>query len=228
MNCINCNAPLTEKSDRCEFCGTLNDTDLRRFYKATISEEGPSEKTCPRCNIPLSTVRLKFIGELYLERCEKCLGLFFDPGELESLLKSDSRENEVEDFQHLDVLLADHERKENWPTYYVHCPVCTELMNRRAYGVRSGVIIDSCKKHGIWLDGGELGRLIRWERSGGMKKTEEYEEEKARDEAKKARIEREPGFSLTGFDTSQNCDRTESGIELFVSLISDIARFFNR
>ena len=42
-------------------------------------------------------------------------------------------------------------------------------MNRKLHGRRSGVIIDSCRDHGIWLDAGELRQLMEWTRAGGNK-----------------------------------------------------------
>tara|TARA_B100001093_G_scaffold125141_1_gene117724 strand:+ start:391 stop:567 length:177 start_codon:yes stop_codon:yes gene_type:complete len=34
------------------------------------------------------------------------------------------------------------------------------------HGKRSGVIVDSCREHGIWLDAGELRQMIEWSRAG--------------------------------------------------------------
>jgi hypothetical protein len=30
------------------------------------------------------------------------------------------------------------------------------------------VIVDTCREHGIWLDGGELRQLLEWTRAGGQ------------------------------------------------------------
>jgi Zn-finger nucleic acid-binding protein len=50
---------------------------------------------------------------------------------------------------------------------YVPCPDCGKLMNRKNYGTRAGVVVDVCKEHGVWLDGGELGALLKWVKAGG-------------------------------------------------------------
>jgi len=42
-------------------------------------------------------------------------------------------------------------------------------MNRKLHGKRSGVIVDSCRDHGLWLDAGELRQLMEWSRAGGEK-----------------------------------------------------------
>ena len=38
---------------------------------------------------------------------------------------------------------------------YRKCPSCDAPMNRSNFGKTSGVIVDSCSRHGIWLDAGE-------------------------------------------------------------------------
>jgi Zn-finger nucleic acid-binding protein len=35
------------------------------------------------------------------------------------------------------------------------------------FGGKSGVIIDRCGAHGVWLEGSELRRLLEWWRAGG-------------------------------------------------------------
>ncbi|MEH6472021.1 MAG: zf-TFIIB domain-containing protein, partial [Halopseudomonas sp.] len=51
---------------------------------------------------------------------------------------------------------------------YRKCPVCQEFMARRNFGYRSGVVIDRCPKHGVWLDNGELIHLLEWKKAGGQ------------------------------------------------------------
>ena len=45
---------------------------------------------------------------------------------------------------------------------YLDCPVCIGQMHRHNYKGKSGVIVDTCPKHGTWFDGGELGKLLQW------------------------------------------------------------------
>jgi Zn-finger nucleic acid-binding protein len=53
-------------------------------------------------------------------------------------------------------------------------------MNRINFGSRSGVIADKCRKHGLWLDGGELRQILEWMKAGGMIYHKEKELEMAR------------------------------------------------
>jgi Zn-finger nucleic acid-binding protein len=41
-------------------------------------------------------------------------------------------------------------------------------MNRVNYGQRSGVIVDKCMHHGVWLDCGEITHLMEWKQAGGQ------------------------------------------------------------
>lgn len=60
---------------------------------------------------------------------------------------------------------------------YIKCPVCAKLMNRVNFGTKSGVIVDRCKEHGVWLDGGELRHLFEWMKAGGKLLQQEREEQ---------------------------------------------------
>ena len=58
-------------------------------------------------------------------------------------------------------------RARNEPrTRYRSCVICGKLMHRRLYGRGSGVVIDTCRDHGIWFDHGELFDILK---SGGDK-----------------------------------------------------------
>lgn len=182
MDCINCSAPLPPKTTRCPFCKTMNDIDLRG--KVTV-KRGITSRQCPRCEQQLTAVLLGLGAEqVEIDRCLKCHGLFFDPGEVEQIL--DRLEQRAEDIDHQQLLgLIEKETPTgDFETVtYVPCPDCRQLMHRRSFGQRAGVIIDSCREHGIWLDGGELRRLIRWTQAGGRRHHRVNADEKARIEA---------------------------------------------
>lgn len=42
------------------------------------------------------------------------------------------------------------------------CPACGVEMDKRVFAYESGVPIDVCREHGIWLDDGELHRIEAW------------------------------------------------------------------
>jgi Zn-finger nucleic acid-binding protein len=56
-------------------------------------------------------------------------------------------------------------------------------MNRNNYGGCSGVLIDECAKHGVWLDAGELTTLLDFAATGGVELANRYAQS-ARDRAR--------------------------------------------
>jgi Zn-finger nucleic acid-binding protein len=164
--CKSCAAPLPPYSSRCEYCGAKNDIDLRGVQEYTIAQAF-SERKCPVCNKPMESISLKEIPDFTIERCPVCMGLFFDPDELNLLLDS-SVDNvysinlqKIWEMNQMQVKIPERSAA------YVKCPVCNGLMNRVNFGVRSGVVIDKCV-HGVWLDSGELRKLLEWRKAGGQ------------------------------------------------------------
>ncbi len=49
------------------------------------------------------------------------------------------------------------------PRVYRPCPVCGSLMDVKAGG---GVMVDICREHGVWFDGGELAPFVAWAKAG--------------------------------------------------------------
>jgi len=190
-NCRNCGAPLPPDSMICSHCKTRQDIDLKEIHRYTV-EVPESERICPRCDKPLQTIDLKMGGTFLIERCPSCLGLFFDPGELEAIL-----EKSVSYVYHIDYLRLEELRKTrrhaDYPVTYIKCPVCRKLMNRINFGAQSGVIVDKCRYHGVWLDGGELRQLMEWTKAGGQihheKKQIEMERIRIQQEKEKLRMQ---------------------------------------
>ncbi|SMG65017.1 conserved hypothetical protein, partial [methanotrophic bacterial endosymbiont of Bathymodiolus sp.] len=42
------------------------------------------------------------------------------------------------------------------------------FMRRINFAQKSGVIVDSCRLHGFWLDSGEVTHLQEWKKAGGQ------------------------------------------------------------
>lgn len=177
-NCINCGAALTGTLLVCEYCKTRQDVDLSVVHRYTV-ENPRSPRICPRCHIPLQTVDLHLQGRFLIERCPRCLGLFFDPGELEALLEKAVANVHAVDPQRLSEVQG-VKRRDEYPVTYIDCPVCQKLMNRINFGARSGVIADWCRDHGMWLDGGELRQILEWTKAGGGLASKQAELDKAK------------------------------------------------
>ena len=177
-NCNNCSAPLPQGSIKCDYCGGINDTDLKGVHYFT-THEIESERICPRCSIRLKSIDLNINGLFLIERCDECLGLFFDPNELEALLEATVTNVFTVNRSGLNVIKARTTTGEQG-AFYIKCPVCSSIMNRVNFGANSGVIVDRCKEHGVWLDGGELRHLFEWMKAGGKLLQQEREAEQIR------------------------------------------------
>jgi len=179
MNCTQCGAPLPAKSNICTFCGALNDIDLRAIQSR--ARKGPhTDRLCPECQENMSTIDIGSGKPFAIERCEKCLGIFFDPGELESLIDQSVSHVYQIDHQRMRALIDEEGVGDFKRVRYVKCPTCHDLMARKSYGYRSGVVADVCRQHGVWLDGGELGQLLKWVKAGGQLHDQRRKEEDER------------------------------------------------
>lgn len=224
--CEACSAPLPPNKNLCNYCGTRSDVDLKGIHHYTVNK--PSlERTCPSCGIALKTLDLNLEGNFFIERCEKCLGIFFDPGELEAVL-----EKSVSEVFNLNIdkinSLSEELDSHNFKVVYRGCPVCRKLMHRISFGAGSGVIIDSCKADGIWLDGGELKRLMEWKKAGGQILDQQTraraEAEKLREQIKRAREQAFSKDSLTAVDSISY----EGEFEIIGSVLKAVSRFLTR
>ncbi|HEY6007593.1 MAG TPA: zf-TFIIB domain-containing protein [Geobacteraceae bacterium] len=228
-NCSNCAAPLPPDSIQCAYCGSRNDIDLKGVHYYT-THECESERTCPRCTVRLKTLDLKLDGRFLIERCDTCLGLFFDPGELEALLEATVKNVFVIDRGELASIGAT--RPDGYGVSYVKCPVCAKIMNRVNFGARSGVVVDRCKEHGVWLDGGELRQLFEWMKAGGQLLDQERREAQRKEEAarEQARRKSQAPAAATGehptFDAYGSTLR-HADPDLF-DLVFRALRFFTR
>ncbi len=169
--CHSCSAPLPANTSRCTYCGTRNDMDFVAVGRFAVSRE-ESRRQCPDCKIPLQTVRLSLDGAFAIERCETCFGLFFDPGEIQAFLEASVAPVFEINYQAIGHIGQERFSKDR-PVRYVPCPECGRVMNRVNFGYRSGVVMDQCKEHGVWLDNGELIHLMEWKQAGGQLLDEE-------------------------------------------------------
>lgn len=106
---------------------------------------------CPRC----AGVRLEARFDDF--SCPRCGGLFVTHERLQQLV-DDHRAAGLRP-----VLPSETRSAENAAAVtYLPCPSCSARMNRKNFGDRSGIVVDVCKLHGVWLDHGELDGVIAY------------------------------------------------------------------
>ena len=206
MNCPNCGAGIAGDSSRCEFCKTrLKSRACSHCFslmfvgtkhcancgkKLVETAEGETViGNCPRCRFRLEPL---LIGDAKLSECLECNGVWMTADSFEELCTDHDVQTAILGYKGRDRSSV---VKEASKVSYLPCPVCRELMNRSNFARASGVIIDTCKSHGVWFDADELPRIIEFIRSGGMSLARqrelrdiETEREKLRDEKRSSRI----------------------------------------
>ena len=226
--CSNCKAPLPPGSLLCDYCGNRTDIDLKGIHYYT-THDNDTPRTCPRCNIKLKAIDLKLNGRFLIDRCEECLGIFFDPGELETILEATVSNVHGIDRAGLEAINEKRETNQ-YPVSYIKCPVCEQLMHRINFGAKSGVIVDRCKEHGVWLDGGELRQLFEWMKLGGQMLEEERLNRKRKEADQREKEQRQKfagyGEETTSFDSFGGALR-QSDPDLFVVILKAIRFFLN-
>ena len=223
--CNTCAAPLPPHTSVCEYCGSQSDIDLKSIHEFTTNKP-ESNRICPDCDIPLQTLDLEVEGKFYIERCDSCLGLFFDPGELEALMdKSVSNVFSI-DRKRIDALVSEQSNRINRFAYR-KCPVCRVFMQRVNFGHRSGVIADQCRSHGVWLDSGELKRLLDWKKAGGQLLHERVRQRREREKERQERLHAYPeSGSMDPVDQFFSSSASHSQFDLLNTLAHVLGRLF--
>lgn len=200
LNCPNCGAGVAGDSVQCPFClSRLKTIACPHCFKSMFVgaqfcdhcgkkvervsvRDGEDIGDCPRCKMKLDLLQ---IGDVTLDECRKCGGLWSD-GETFQTICSDREEQSA-------VLSYVGSRELNAEPLaqisYVPCPKCKQLMNRSNFARASGVIIDTCKQHGAWFDADELPKIIEFIQKGGMEIARQRERAEIADERDRLREE---------------------------------------
>ncbi len=171
--CPFCHCTLATK--RCGQCAAWNLSEAVHCQACgrplTGADGGAGEETdrnCPRCTGSLMARRY---GDLDVEECDGCGGLMVAQPVMDRMVANKDAPTNVR--------VALPERPYVWEANvsYIRCPVCQDMMNRRAFGQISGVVVDVCRDHGVWFDPGELAQVLKFVESGGLAKARQRETE---------------------------------------------------
>jgi Zn-finger nucleic acid-binding protein len=143
----------------------------------------PDGAPCPACTKPLASSR---IGEVEVQACQACGGLWLDRPVFEQLGASRERQGAL-----LGALPSPAEPVAATlePVRYRPCPACNQRMNRVNYAKRSGVVLDVCKAHGLWFDPNELRRVLAFVADGGLDRARELEIEELKEAKREVAIQ---------------------------------------
>ena len=209
QHCSTCGGKLAENAKRCEYCDaavSLADRGLgdacpecfarlpqgARYCSSCGVEIRPeavlkhvSDQDCPRCEGTLAICEVE--GQGRFTECTSCGGLWLDEVVFEELTRTRDRSS----FAYL--FTRDEPSPQERPpekVRYLPCPVCGELMNRRNFASRSGVILDWCRGHGLWFDANELERVLAFVEGGGLERQRDATLERMREDRERERRRR--------------------------------------
>ena len=153
MHCQDCRRPMHPNRQTCMYCG------------GQPKEDGPNFRA-PRCLSCKGVMKAHPDHEKAVLQCIRCKSLWFGQGLLESLLEAvevtvTTTEGPIE-------RPVDPPKQKPQPVEYRRCPSCDMPMKRENYKRISGIIIDTCLKHGTYLDSGEFDALKDFIQSGGQ------------------------------------------------------------
>jgi len=179
-NCPNCGGATDSAKSKCEFCGVYlafarcpecftlvfegakfcHQCGANLLTAATSVEDKKTKLKCPRCEI---NMKVRDIGDYHVDHCMDCGGVWLDHEVLEKVLHDKGKQKTAQAF------LGHQQSREfvrnDFKVTYLKCPHCSNLMHRRNFGKKSGVIVDECVAHGIWFDKNELAAVIQFSRS---------------------------------------------------------------
>ena len=174
VSCPSCFGMMFLGSKHCPRCGAV------AARQDTIAESG---RKCPRCLVQMQSV---VIGQATVLECAGCSGLWLDTASFEKICADREQQSAV-------LGTASHLPSSavtaGSAVRYVPCPECSQLMNRMNFARCSGVIIDLCKKHGIWFDCDELSRIVEFIRGGGLELSRSREKAQLEEERRRLRQE---------------------------------------
>ena len=103
-----------------------------------------------------------------VDECPSCSGMWVDIAAFERIVNQQAKRQDRE-LRHEGAGGQPVRTKlEPGKVVYLKCPDCQRHMHRRNFARASGVIIDECKEHGVWLDCDELGKVAAFVASGGL------------------------------------------------------------
>jgi Zn-finger nucleic acid-binding protein len=134
------------------------------FRPERVRIEG-HELVCPACSTLMPARQVSGVG---LNECLACHGLWAPDDSFDLLVGRAIEARQQASAAELQQLRprATGSNPSRQSVRYRNCPECDAQMHRSNYRKTSGVIIDSCAEHGIWLDADELEQIAGFLLSG--------------------------------------------------------------
>ena len=178
MKCIYCAAPMPKRGLVCDYCGRRNPLNLSALEKISFSKSRAAVPlNCLSCETEMEQINVGIAEEIIIHRCATCDGVFISEEDLQHTIRHQIGVVHKIDYSILRFILDNPRQEYGIDTDYRHCPVCAKRMSKTIYAAVSGVMIDRCLEHGVWLDSGEMQQLFEWKSAYASLKQKELKEE---------------------------------------------------
>lgn len=147
----------------CPRCAQFHPSSLPSCPRCPPTSPDARGGRCPRCTTGLAAISAR---GLLLDTCPTCKGLWFDGNEIERVLDLSTKGRSREEVDSLRGALP--RRPSPIERGTLECVRCRQPMTRRQIALKSGVVVDVCRAHGIWFDGGEWEQFGEFVRAGGL------------------------------------------------------------
>lgn len=206
VRCSSCGGPRSSGQSACPYCRadfTLHEQDMETVCPNCMARVGNKARFCHHCAVPIlpeevagadterpcpacgakHLLRSRALGSdgVSMLECNVCAGIWLAHPTFMLLVERARKDADPEGLPPG----GERRKQPRLPAaasgpLYRHCSSCGELMHRFNFGKRSGVIIDSCKDHGVWFDAQELEKILAWVRAGGEERAKKVALEEAR------------------------------------------------
>lgn len=212
VRCSACGSPRQGQEPNCRFCSadfTLHERDLNIVCGTCLHRASSRGRFCHHCGNPLLKDQALDVSgalcpactedtklqsrrlsrDLAVLECGRCAGLWLE-WEPFRLLEKEAQQSAQAATERRPESVTPVETQDQQTRAYRPCIVCGNLMNRRNYARSSGVIIDTCKDHGVWFDYEELARILTWIRRGGLQREQDRQKQELTELERRKRLER--------------------------------------
>ncbi len=181
-NCPNCGGAASPDQNKCTYCGVYlafarcpgcfsvapyqgakfcAECGDSLIQAAKLSSEANEKFPCPRCKSV--DLKRKTIGKFTVDSCIQCSGVWLDHEILTKLITQGNQSKSSQALLGQRPLTAANLKRHK--VTYLPCPECKQVMFRKNFAKKSGIIIDECSAHGIWFDKHELAAIIHFVKS---------------------------------------------------------------
>ncbi|HEX4824444.1 MAG TPA: zf-TFIIB domain-containing protein [Candidatus Polarisedimenticolaceae bacterium] len=216
VRCASCGAAREGGALSCRYCGsdfTIHDQDLETVCPSCLARISDHAKFCHHCGTPIAPeeiaadptdrvcpacgsghlLRSRSLGESGFSalECTRCGGLWLGEDAFEALETRERASAAPEaDAKTIRDEIAARPKvvPQTGGPFYRPCPVCKTAMTRINFSKISGILLDSCRHHGIWFDATELEAALHWIKIGGERAAERRDADEAKAKASQDRF----------------------------------------